>query len=161
MHYDDASRKLITRLKYADKQELVPALAAQLWRSGAELCARADWILPVPLHPKRLRARKFNQSALLAYALADYAGLPVMADGLVRTENTPPQASLPREERIDNVRRAFRANHKRAALLRGARLLLVDDVVTTGATINACSKALLGAGAKAVYVLTVAKTVKA
>ena len=160
MQYDDASRKLITRLKYADKQDLVPTLAKQIWRSGAALCAQADYIIPVPLHPKRLRERKFNQSALLAYGLSDLCGVPVMADGLLRVENTPPQASLERAERLKNVKRAFRVNHKRAKLLRGASILLVDDVITTGATIHACSKALLGASAKAVYVLTIAKTVK-
>lgn len=160
IRYDDASRKLITRLKYADKQELVPPLSAQLWRIGAKLCTNADLIIPVPLHPKRLRERKFNQSALLAHELARRSGLGVLADGLLRTENTPPQASLSREQRLKNVKHAFRVNHKHAAKLRGANVLLVDDVMTTGATINACSKALLGASVKDVYVITAAKTVR-
>lgn len=160
MHYDDASRHLVTRLKYADQQQLVPILSRQLWRAGAALCEQSDWLIPVPMHPKRLRARMFNQSALLAYGLAEHCALPVMADGLLRTENTPPQASLTRQERLENVRRAFRVNHKRAALLRRARVLLIDDVMTTGATVNACCKMLLGAGVQSVSVLTVARTVK-
>lgn len=158
MHYDDASRKLITRLKYADKQELVPALAAQLWRVGAALCARADLLIPVPLHPKRQRKRLFNQAALLAYALEKHCGKPVLAGGLLRTENTPPQASLPREARLKNVAHAFRVNHAHAEALRGKVVLLIDDVTTTGATLNACSKALRAAQVAEVLVLTVAKT---
>lgn len=160
MHYDDASRALITRLKYGDKQHLIPALIAQLWRAGAPLTKHADWLVPVPLHPKRLRERKFNQSALLAHGLSDYSGVPVLSDGLLRVENTPPQASLSRKERLSNVKKAFRANHKRALQLRGANVVLIDDVITTGATIHACSKVLLGAGVKSVYVLSVARTVK-
>ena len=160
MEYDDTSRHLITRLKYGDHSELVPALAQQLWRAGAEFTSKADWIVPVPLHPKRLRERKFNQSALLAHALSDSCRVPVMADGLLRVENTPPQASLTRKERLNNVKKAFRVNHKRAGLLRGASVVLLDDVMTTGATMDACSKLLLGAGVRAVYVLSVARTIR-
>lgn len=160
MHYDDYSRGLITRLKYGDHSELVPALAQQLRRAGGELTAQADWLVPVPLHSRRLRERKFNQSALLAFALSDVTGVAVMADGLLRVEDTPPQASLTRKQRLENVKKAFRVNHKRAALLRGVRVLLIDDVMTTGATIDACSKVLLGAGVTNVYVLTVARTVR-
>lgn len=160
LHYDEHSKHLITRLKYGDHSELIPALSQQLYRAGARLAAQSDWLVPVPLHPRRLRARTFNQSALLAYGLSDRCGVSVMPDGLLRVLNTPPQAGLPRAQRLTNINGAFRVNHKRAALLRGASVTLIDDVMTTGATICACTRVLLGAGVKNVYVLTVARTVR-
>lgn len=160
MQYDAQSRRLITRLKYGDRADLVPALVQHMWRAGAALCEQSDWLIPVPLHSRRLRQRGFNQSSLLAHGLSRHARVAVMADGLLRVLNTPPQASLSRVERLQNVRRAFRVNHKRALLLKRQRVLLIDDVMTTGATVDACTEALLAAGVACVNVLTVARTVR-
>lgn len=160
LHYDAASRPLITRLKYTDQPEAVGAYSRQLYRVGSTMLQGCDVIIPVPLHLKRLRQRKYNQSALLAYGLSDLCKVPVLADGLVRVKHTPPQASLSRRERLTNVRTAFRVNHRHANRLNGASVMLIDDVMTTGATIDACSKILKGAGVAKVNVLTLARTIR-
>lgn len=117
---------------------------------------RVDRIIPVPLHPKRLRWRGFNQSLLLARQVGRMYGLPVDPFVLYRHKETPPQTRLTEEERRRNVRRAF--SIKGQSSLTGQSLLLVDDVYTSGATVNECSRALKQAGAKEVYVLTLART---
>lgn len=160
MLYDPLAQRLVTRLKYGDRQELLPALAQQLWRAGIEVTNGADFLIPVPLHPKRLRERRFNQSALLAMRLSRRCGVPALVDGMKRVRHTPPQASLNRKERLTNVTRAFAVNHRHAARLRGTCVVLIDDVMTTGATIHACCQALLGAMVREVRVLTLARTLK-
>lgn len=160
MHYDDLSRNLITRLKYGDRSEAVAAHARQLLRAGHGLLSQADVIIPVPLHVRRLMQRRFNQSAMLAHALGDISDHPVWPDALIRIRYTKPQAGLLRRERLRNVTGAFRANHRYASQLRGRRVLLVDDVMTTGATINACSDTLRAAGAVHIGVLTLARTIR-
>jgi ComF family protein len=117
----------------------------------------ADVIVPVPLHPSRLRARGFNQSLLIADRLGRHLGLPVSATGLIRTIATEPQTSLPRSKRIGNLRRAFTVRHIEA--FDGRSVLLVDDVFTTGTTLNECAKALRTAGATSVSALTLARTI--
>ncbi len=159
LKYDEYSAHLITGFKYADHTQHVMLYADLMRRAGAEFLKQVDLIVPVPLHPRRLRERKFNQATLLAYAVGrdDY---PVLPDALLRVKHTPQQAGLTRNQRLNNVRGAFRVNHRHAARLRGTRVLLVDDVMTTGATLKACSKILLGAGVRDVYVLTLARTVR-
>lgn len=117
----------------------------------------ADVIIPVPLHPARLRAREFNQSLLLADQLSRHLAKPVSATNLVRTAATDPQTSLSRQERLRNLRNAFEI--RRPPDLLGKRILLVDDVFTTGATLNECAKSLRKAGAGPVFALTLARTV--
>jgi ComF family protein len=159
-YYDDLTRSLITRYKYQDRTERTPLFGAMLARSGHELIAHSEVIIPVPLHRRRLLTRKYNQSLLLAHAVADQCGLAVWPDGLLRVRHTTPQAGLTRAERQANVKGAFRVNHRYATSLRGRAVLLVDDVITTGATIHACTKILKSAGAAKIYVLTLAKTVR-
>jgi ComF family protein len=115
-----------------------------------------DVIVPVPLHPSKLRAREFNQSLLLADRLGRYLKRPVAARELIRTVATESQTALPRRERLRNLRRSFavRDSHPFA----GRRILLVDDVYTTGTTLNECAKAMLKAGALSVSAVTLART---
>ena len=115
---------------------------------------------PVPLHYVRFVTRRYNQSALLAHALAKHTNLPVLPDALTRTRHTKPQTGLTRKQRENNVKGAFAANPKHTHHIKGKHILLIDDVFTTGSTLHACTKALLKAGAMQVNVLTLARTVK-
>src|SRR5581483_5379618 len=134
----------------------LPELATPLGRLLRGSCAPAgDVVVPVPLHPRRLRAREFNQAALLAYAArASSRAPPVDVQALDRVRDTPPQTELGVIDRRANVRGAFRAHEDR---VRGKSITLVDDVMTTGATAEACTRALLDAGAREVAVLTLAR----
>jgi ComF family protein len=117
----------------------------------------ADVIIPVPLHPARLRAREFNQSLLLADQLSRHLAKPVSATNLIRTAATDPQTTLSRQERLRNLRNAFKI--RRPQELVGKRILLVDDVYTTGTTLNECAKTLRHADTGPVYALTLARTI--
>lgn len=155
--YTDASRKLVVDFKYADKLHAVDTFAPWLLRAGAGLIAKADCLIPVPLHPRRLWARRYNQSALLAQAIGARAGKAVIEDGLLRLRHTPQQKGLSRAERLRNVKGAFAVNPRRLQNIAGARVLLIDDVLTTGATLNVCARALKDAHAATVDVLTLAR----
>jgi ComF family protein len=159
--YDGSSRAQVLALKYYDKTQLAPVFGAWLARAGREYQGRVHAILPVPLHYWRLLARRYNQAALLAHALAQETQLPVWPDALMRIRATAAQAGLTRKGREDNVRGAFKVPAPKRQRLKGASVLLVDDVMTTGATLNACSRALHDAGVRDVYVLTLARTVVA
>jgi len=160
MRYDDVARRLVAALKYADRQEGRAAFARWLQRAGADIVADADIILPVPLHRRKLFHRRFNQSAMLAQELARLAGRPFLADGLTRTRHTQAQAGLARSARLENVRNAFAVTPRWRERIRGAHVLLVDDVLTTGATAQACTRALLAAGAAEVFLLVLARVVE-
>jgi ComF family protein len=116
-----------------------------------------DLIMPVPLHPARLRGREFNQSLLLADQLARHLSRPVSASHLIRVLATDPQTTLSRHERLRNLRQAFEVRNPEA--IAGQRILLVDDVFTTGTTLNECAKTVLKADAASVCVLTLARTI--
>jgi len=156
--YDDASRGLILAFKHGDRIDAAPAYARWLARAGHALIADADLIAPVPLHWTRLFHRRYNQSALLTNALARLAGLPAAPDLLRRRRRTPSQGGLGRAERVRNVRGAFAVRTGRPVA--GKRILLIDDVLTTGATVEACATALRKAGAASVDVLTLARVVR-
>lgn len=158
--YEGPARELVASFKYRDRTQHAPMLAAWMQRAAADTLAACDLLIPVPLHWRRLVQRRYNQSFLLSGELAALSVKPVLADGLLRVRHTPPQASLGRKERLENVRGAFRVNHAHAALLRGKQIALIDDVMTTGATIEACTRALMQAQAKAVHVITLARTVR-
>jgi ComF family protein len=158
LRYDDSSRKLILGFKHGDRLHSAPAFGQWLNRAGAELIRDADATVPVPLHWTRLFARRFNQAAVLANALHAAGGPPAMPDALIRTRRTPPQGKGNREARRRNVAAAFTVNPRRE--VKGKRLVLIDDVLTTGATVAECARALKRRGAARVDVLTLARTVQ-
>jgi ComF family protein len=153
--YGGALARAIVKLKYDSRPDLARPLGELLRRGVAQLGSFApDLVVPVPLHVTRLVERGFNQAALLAVPIARDLDAPLVARALVRTRDTPQQAILDRRRRLLNVRKAFAARDPRA--LRGKRVLLVDDVRTTGATLHACEEALLAAGAREVRSLVLA-----
>jgi ComF family protein len=161
VRYDEIARALVHAFKYGDRLDLAPALGQWMARAGRELLAETDLIVPVPLHWRRLWARRFNQSALLAETIARQCGRPVAHDALRRVKPTVQQVGLTRAQRAENIQGAFRVPAAGKAAVAGRRLVLVDDVLTTGATAEGCSRALLRAGAANVDVLTFARVVDA
>lgn len=157
--YSEVVRELIHLLKYGDRLDLVGALACWMARAGGELLADADALVPVPLHWSRLWQRRFNQSSALARGIAEQHRIPVADHLLVRARATRPQFGLPRSERAQNVQGAFKVPPSVRGEARGKKLVLVDDILTTGATADACTKALLRAGASRVDVLVLARVV--
>ena len=160
MQYDDASRAMIIGFKHGDRTEAAPAFGRWLARAGAELLAEADLVMPVPLHWTRLFLRRFNQSALLATAVAGLTDRPVEMGLLRRRRRTPSLGHLSAHQRRRTVAGAYAVPEKARARLEGRRVVLVDDVLTTGATAGACSRALLRAGASSVDLLTLARVVR-
>lgn len=154
--FEGALRTAIHALKYQGVRQLAPILAARLAEAVAQSDFQAQAIVALPLHSERLAQRGYNQAALLAEALATRLRLPYLPDAAQRVRNTAPQVGLNRQERAANVADAFLAEPER---VRGLRLLLVDDVITTGATMRACAEALQQAGATAICGLSVAAAV--
>lgn len=157
LRYTDTSRALVTRLKYGDQTQLAPSYGAWLAQFGRELIADSDVIIPVPLHYRRFVQRRYNQSALLGDALQRACGLPMIPDGLLRMRATKPQVSLRGEQRLKNVRGAFTIHPKHRQQITGKRVLLIDDMMTTSATVTACTQALRDADVFKVNVLTLAR----
>ncbi len=158
--YDDGpARRLVHRLKYGDRLELATTMGAWMARAGDELLTEADVLVPVPLHPRRLALRRFNQSALLAQAISRGCGVPVDMDALARVKPTPPQVGMTRSQRALNVQGAFRVVPEHAIGVDGRAVVLVDDVLTSGATLNAAARALLRGGARRVDALVFARVV--
>ena len=158
MHYDEISRVLIHALKYSDRLVLAPMLGRWMARAGRELLADADALVPVPLHWRRLWARRFNQSAALAKIVSRASGIAVADGALQRVKATAQQVGLTASERALNVQGAFAVPDR--SRIAGRRLILVDDVLTSGATIDACARALNRAGAGSVDVLVLARVVE-
>lgn len=159
--YDEHSKSLITGFKYSDKLHAVRRFSAWMVRAaGDEITRQAELIVPVPLHWRRLFARRYNQSALLAKAISSQTGIKCEMQALMRKKNTPPQASLTRKERFKNIKGAFALNPGLKGLIKDKTILLIDDVTTTGATLNECAKILKKGGADKVFVLTLARIVE-
>ena len=156
---DGPARRLMHALKYGDRLDLARPLGAWMARAGAELLADADLIVPVPLHRARLWRRQFNQAALLARGVSDASGVAWDPMPLRRIKPTASQVGMTRPQRMANVQGAFQVAPELAAAVAGRRMLLVDDVLTTGSTLNAAARALLRAGAQGVDVLVFARVV--
>jgi len=155
--YDGVPQRMARSLKFGDRTDLAPWMARWMVRAGAELIAAADAVLPVPLHRYRFLGRRFNQSAELSRAIARQTGLGHVPAALARSRATRPQVGLSAVERETNLRGAFHVPLRQRESIRAKRLILVDDVFTTGTTVKAATRALLRAGAGAVDVLTFAR----
>lgn len=158
--YTAMSKKLILGLKYGDRHDVIPILSQILARRGSTLLAQADFIVPLPLHPWRYLSRGFNQSAELARAVVRVAGIDFSKyrpDILIRQKNTESQGYKMRKERVKNMKGAFRVRDKIKEELAGKRVLLVDDVMTTGASLSSAAQCLKQGGARQVNSLVVAR----
>jgi ComF family protein len=161
LRYDDGSRRLILAFKHADRTDTAPAFGGWLARAGTELLADAELLAPVPLHRLRLLRRGYNQAAILARAVMRETGLRLIPDLLQRRRATPSQQGLSAQARLQNVTAgAFRVHPWHRSKVADRRVVLVDDVLTTGATVAACARVLRRAGAARVDVLTLARVVR-
>jgi ComF family protein len=159
VRYDDVARALVHGFKYGDRLDLAPIMGRWMARAGRELFADADALIPVPLYWRRLWARRFNQAATLATVISESCNVPVLHGALCRVRPTVQQVGLSRPQRADNVQGAFGVPPERKADVAGRRLVLIDDVLTSGATVDTCTRALLRAGAAHVDVLVFARVV--
>ena len=160
VRFDEVSRKLVHSLKYGDRLDLAPTMGRWMAGAGREIVEGADALVPVPLHWRRLWTRRFNQSATLAKAITRQTGVPVAKAALKRVKATAQQVGLSKSERALNVQGAFRVPPEGNAEVTGRRLILIDDVLTSGATVDACARALLRAGAANIDVLVFARVVE-
>src|SRR6201990_949673 len=147
VRYDDVARTLVHALKYQDRTDLAPAMGRWMARAGEELLGEADVLVPVPLHWRRGWSRRYNQSGALARAINRQSGVKLATEALKRGRSTQQQVGLSRTERASNVQGAFKVAPDRKADIAGRRVILVDDVLTSGATVDACARALLRAQA--------------
>src|SRR5262249_3874349 len=159
VRYDDIAKTLVHGLKYGDRLDLAPIMGRWMANAGRKLLAEADALVPVPLHWRRQWARRFNQSALLCEIIAKASGRPVLHGGLKRVKATPQQVGAATAGRARDGRGAVRVPREGTAEVAGRRLVLVDDVLTSGATVEGCTRALLRGGAAAVDVLVFARVV--
>jgi len=158
--YDDVSRNIILGFKHADQTITVPSFIPWLNRAGHEILDQADFIVPVPLHKWRLLKRRYNQSALIVKYLSSDTKILSILDLLIRTRATETQGHLRANQRHRNVKNAFVANDRYIDVVKQKNIVLIDDVYTTGSTVNECTKALLKAGVGSVSILTLARVVK-
>jgi ComF family protein len=158
LRYDKNSRHLVLALKHGDRTHLAGAFGCWMQRVGAEVLGGADFLVPVPLHWTRLFQRRYNQAALLAQAIHSAGGPPVKVDWLIRRRPTPPQGRLGPAARSRNVRAAFAI--RQGCSILGKRIVIIDDVITTGATLEECARVVRRAGAASVGVLTLARALR-
>lgn len=159
LKYDDESKAMLLNFKFNDKTENAVVFAKWLKIAGADLWqAGVDVLVPIPLHYTRLIKRRYNQSGLLAHELSKIVKIPVDYNCVVRHKRTRPQVEFSGHERVRNVKGAFSAKHPEN--IKGKRIVLIDDVMTTGSTLKECALALLAAGAKSVDTLTVARVIR-
>jgi ComF family protein len=159
VRYDEVARTLVHALKYQDRTDLAPAMGRWMARAGRELIEGADALVPVPLHWRRSWSRRYNQSGALARVIARQSGVPVAGNALRRVRPTQQQIGLSRSERETNVQGAFEVAADRKVEIHGRKIVLIDDVLTSGATADACAKALLRAKAVQVDLVVFARVV--
>ncbi|MEI9926255.1 MAG: ComF family protein [Bradyrhizobium sp.] len=159
VRYDDVARTLVHALKYQDRTDLAPAMGRWMARAGRELLAEADLLVPVPLHWKRGWSRRYNQSGALARVIERQTGVKLSSEALRRMRPTQQQIGLSRKERASNVQGAFKVAADRQSVIQGRRVVLIDDVLTSGLPSDACARALLRAKAASVDVLVFARVV--
>jgi ComF family protein len=159
VRYDDVARTLVHALKYQDRTDLAPAMGRWMARAGQELLGDADVLVPVPLHWRRSWSRRYNQSGALARVISRQSGVKVASEALRRVRATEQQIGLSRAQRASNVQGAFKVAPDCSADIAGRRVILIDDVLTSGATTDACARALLRAKAARVDVLVFARVV--
>src|SRR4029077_16594976 len=157
VRFDEVARALVHALKYGDRLDLAPMMGRWLAQAGGELLAEADALVPVPLHWRRHWARRFNQSAMLAAAVSNASRVALAARSLQRVKFHAQHVVVSRTQRAANIQGAFQVPPDAKAEVVGRRLVLVDDVLTSGATVEGCAKALLRAGARNVDVLVFAR----
>jgi ComF family protein len=157
--YNEYTQPIIYKLKYNDKIHVAKYLAQLLIRRVGDLSSY-DYIVPVPMHRKRLRKRLYNQAALLAKDITRYSVVKFVPNLLIKTRYVSPQTGLKFKNRQENVKNSFSVNEESASLVNGRSIVLIDDVYTTGATVNECSKLLKQYGCKNVKVVTVARVCK-
>jgi len=158
--YDDMSRNVILGFKHGDQTHAVLSFMPWLLRAGEEILAQSDYLVPVPLHRWRMLRRRYNQAGVISQYLSKDTGIPVFLDLVERNKATVTQGHLRTNERQKNVRGAFTVPEKYKAQIKNKHICLIDDVFTTGATVNECTKILLKSGAASVNVLTLARVVK-
>jgi ComF family protein len=159
VRYDDVARTLVHALKYQDRTDLAPAMGRWMARAGRELLEETDALVPVPLHWRRGWSRRYNQSGALARSIERQSGVKLMPEALRRIRQTEQQIGLSRSQRASNVQGAFKVATDRQHQIEGRRVVLIDDVLTSGATVDACARALLRARAARVDVLVFARVV--
>ena len=158
--YDNVSRDIILGFKHGDQTQAAPCFVPWLTQAGTKILDKADFLIPVPLHRWRILRRRFNQSALIVQHLSKNTKIPFILNGLKRVRATPTQGYLHANERKKNVKNAFTVPDAVIFQIRHKHIVLIDDVFTTGATVNECTKALLKNGAGTVSILTLARVVK-
>ena len=157
--YDHFSKKIIHKFKYQDQLHILDYLSGLMLNMGREIIQNSDIIIPVAMHKHKLLKRGYNQAALLAMRIASKQNIKYLPQAIIKTENTIPQAGLEKKDRLKNIKSSFKINAKFTEEIKGKRILLVDDVITTGATITECCKILKTAKPAKIFVLTLAKRV--
>lgn len=155
--YDENSKKLIFQYKHGDRLSLSPIFGKWFVQYGKNILSEADILIPVPLHPRRLRQRMYNQAAELVKEVGKRTKIPYILDGLVRVKHTLPQGHEDKESRIQNMENAFKVNPLLEDKIHEKSIVIIDDVMTSGATLNACAATLLPFKPKKISTLTLAK----
>lgn len=158
--YGEVSKILVHKLKYSDKLHVAKYLATLMFKKIQSEKGKFDFIIPVPMHRKKLRSRFYNQAALIARHLSSLSSIPFLPNGLSKTLNHPPQTGLRRELRKNNVKNSFAITKKYVNLIAGKNILLIDDVYTTGSTVNECSRVLKNALCAHITVVTAARVIE-